>query len=337
MSNVALSFVTAPNERIEPLLRGEVQIEGVDLIPTYSDPSETFWRQLSFNEFEISEMSISSYLIAKANGSDMAYLPIFPSRRLFHIGHSFHTDAGIKAPGDLTGKRVGVGEYQQTSALWFRGVIENDFGVSQYSIEWWMERTEEMSHGGPTGFTPPPGINFQRIPPEKSLASMLVNFELDAAPIGRAFSKATNLVDRSTHIRAQDGDWSKVKPLFPNLLEEGKRFIQKHGFVAANHGYAIRADVNEKYPWLAPRFYAACVEAKALWAKNFYNSIPSGLVFVDHYYDMSRDIIGDDPYQYGVKANRPMLEEMIGLSFQQGLIKRKLTVDELFVPSLLDT
>jgi 4,5-dihydroxyphthalate decarboxylase len=337
MARLQLSFVTGKNERIEPLLDGSVQIEGVDLVPTYSDPSETFWRQLNFQEFQISEMSISSYLIAHDHGADMVMIPVYPSRRFFHTGHSYHVDSGIKGPGDLAGKRVGVGEYQQTASLWFRGVIEHDFGVSQYDIEWWMERTEEMSHGGATGFTPPPGIKFQRVPPDKSLATMLVNKELDAATIGRVFSREWNLVDRSTTIRPPaDTDWSKMKPLFPNLREEATRFVKAHGFVPANHGYAIRGDVYREHPWVAFNFYKACLEAKQVWRERFSESIPSGLFFGSEYQRLTRDAVGDDPFVYGLKGNRDMLQTAVDYSFEQGLIKEKPRLEDLLAESTRD-
>ena len=182
MAKLRLSFISAFNERVEPLMNGTIEAEGIELIPTYSHPSETFWRQLKFQEFEVAEMSMSSYLIARSRGVDMIAIPVFPSRRFFHADLSYHVDSGVKEPGDLVGKRIGVGEYQQTAALWARGVLDHDFGVSQYKVHWYMERTEELSHGGATGFTPPPGISFHRIPPDHSLASMLVNHELDAAP-----------------------------------------------------------------------------------------------------------------------------------------------------------
>jgi 4,5-dihydroxyphthalate decarboxylase len=171
MPRLTVSFISAFNERVDPLMNGTVKAEGIDIVPTYSHPSETFWRQLKFQEFDIAEMSMSSYLIARARGFDMVALPVFPSRRLFHTELSCHTDSGIKEPGDLVGKRLGVGEYQQTAALWTRGILEHEFGVSQFKVHWYMERTEELSHGGATGFTPPPGISFQRIPPDRSMAS----------------------------------------------------------------------------------------------------------------------------------------------------------------------
>src|SRR6476620_8005296 len=200
MPNSILSFISNYNERVEPLMNGAVKPEGVEIIPTYSHPSETFWRQLKFQEFHIAEMSMSSYLIARSRGADMIALPVFPSRRFFHAEQSYHVDSGIKEPGDLNGKRIGVGEYQQPAARWARCVLEHDFGVSQYKVHWYMERTDELSHGGQTGFAPPPGISFQRIPTDKSMASMLVNHELDAAAVNSPWQNMPTFIGRSHRI-----------------------------------------------------------------------------------------------------------------------------------------
>src|ERR1051325_9093477 len=184
MPKLRLSFISAFNERVEPLMKGIVEAEGIELVPTYSHPSETFWRQLKHQEFEVGEMSMSSYLIARERGFGMIALPVFPGRRLFHTEISYHQDSNIEKPEDLVGKRMGVGEYQQTAALWQRGILEHDFGVSQYKVHWYMERTEELSHGGQTGFSPPEGISFQRIPTEKSMASVLVKNDLGDGGMG---------------------------------------------------------------------------------------------------------------------------------------------------------
>jgi hypothetical protein len=167
MSKLTLGFISAFNERVEPLMNGTIEVEGIELIPTYSHPAETFWRQLKFGEFEVAEMSMSSFLIARSRGADMTALPVFPSRRLFQTELSYHVDSGITRPEDLADKRLGVAEYQQTAALWIRGILEHDFGVSQYKIHWYMERSAEMSHGAATGFKPPAGISFNRIAPNQ--------------------------------------------------------------------------------------------------------------------------------------------------------------------------
>ena len=199
-----------------------------------------------------------------------------------------------------------------------------------------MERSEELSHGGATGFTTPPGISFQRIPPDKSLASMLVANEIDIAAVNRAFQKDSNIIDRSTHIRARGGDWSKVKPLFPDMIAEGTRFFGEHGFIPANHAYVIRGDVDREYPWLAFNLYSAFVKAKAIAQERLADSIPTGLIFGKEYFAKTREIFGADPFPYGIKQNRPMLQTLIEYSHEQGLTPKKSEIEDLFAPSTVD-
>lgn len=335
MSKLTLGFISAFNERVEPLMNGTVRAEGIELIPTYSHPAETFWRQLKFGEFEVAEMSMSSYLIAKSQGADMVALPVFPSRRLFQTELSYHVDSGITKPQDLDGKRLGVAEYQQTAALWIRGILEHDFGVSQYKIHWYMERSEEMSHGAATGFKPPPGISFNRIAQNKSLASTLLENELDVAHVASPWVLQANALDRSSRIGGK-GDWSKIKPLFPDRMAEGARFYKKHGFLPVNHTYIIRGDIYKKYPWVAFNLYTGFVKAKALAREKLPESIPAALFFGPEYAEKTREMIGDDPFPFGIKANKAMLDMIIGFSHEQGLTPRKLAVEDLFAEQTME-
>ena len=335
MAKLTLGFISAFNERVEPLMNGTVEAEGVELIPTYSHPAETFWRQLKFGEFEVAEMSMSSYLIARSQGADMIALPVFPSRRLFQTELSYHVDSGIAKPEDLADKRLGVAEYQQTAALWIRGILEHDFGVSQYKIHWYMERSEEMSHGGATGFKPPPGISFNRIAPDKSLASTLLENEMDVAQVASPWVLQANTLDRSSRIGGK-GDWTKIKPLFPDRMAEAARFYKKHGFLPVNHAYIIRGDVYKKYPWLASSLYTGFVKAKALARAKMLERIPTALFFGQEYAATTRDMIGDDPFPYGVKPNMAMLDTVTSYSHEQGLTPRKMKAEELFAAETLD-
>jgi 4,5-dihydroxyphthalate decarboxylase len=336
MPKLTLSFISAFNERVEPLMNGTVQAEGIELIPTYSHPAETFWRQLKFQEFEVAEMSMSSFLIARSQGVDMIALPVFPSRRLFQSEISYHVDSGVSEPGDLAGKRLGVAEYQQTAALWIRGILEHDFAVSQYKIHWYMERSQEMSHGGATGFKPPAGISFNRIAPNKSLASTLLDHELDAAHIASPWVLRANALDRSSRISGSGADWNKVKPLFPDRMAEAARFQKRHGFLPVNHTYIIRGDIYRKHPWVAFNLYNGFVRAKALAREKLLESIPSALFFGPEYLNRTQDIIGDDPFPYGIKANEAMLETITAYSYEQGLTPKKINFKELFAESTLD-
>lgn len=336
MAKLQLSFITGKHDRITPLIDGEVDIEGIELVPTISDASETFWRQLKFGEFQVSEMSLSSYLIAREQGIEGDYLPVFPHREFFWTRWSYHVDSGIKKPEDLVGKSIGVGEYQQTAVLWTRGILEHDFGVSQFSVDWWMERTEELSHGGITGFKPMEGIKFHRVPEDKSLATMLLNHEIDCATVGRALTPETNIIDRSTTIRPpRDADWTKIKPLFPDRIAEGARFFNKWGFVPANHGYIIRGDVVKQYPWVTFNLYKAFVASKQLAEERFPRQIPSVLFFGREYLEQTRKIFGGtDVVPYGVAANYKMVETAIMISNEQGFIKSRPKPEELFAEQL---
>jgi len=291
--------------------------------------------QLKFGEFEVAEMSVSSYLIARSQGADMIALPAFPSRRLFQTELSYHVDSGISGPQDLAGKRLGIAEYQQTAALWIRGILEHDFGVSQYKIHWYMERSEEMSHGGATGFKPPPGISFSRIDPRKSLKSTLLANELDVAHVASPWVLQANALDRSSRIGGDD--WSKVKPLFPDRMAEGARFYRQHGFLPVNHAYIIRGDIHRKYPWLAAALYNGFERAKAWAQERLAEQVPSALIFGPEYLATTRELVGDDPFPFGIRANRAMLETMTQYSHEQGLTPRKLKIEELFAEETLKT
>ena len=167
------------------------------------------------------------------------------------------------------------------------------------------------------------------------MASMLVHGELDAAAINSPWKNMPTVIGRSHRIRGTGGDWSKVKPLFSDRIEEGRRFFQKWNFVPVNHAYTIRGDVYKKHPWAAFNLYSAFVKAKEYFNARLLDSIPSALFFGREYLAMTQEIFGEDPYPYGVKANEKMLETLIDFSHEQGLITKKPKAVELFAESTL--
>src|SRR6266508_1542027 len=195
-SPLELSIALSDNERTRPLIEGRVVPQGIKPVVTVVHPSEMFWRQLRFAEFDVSEMSMSSLIIAASRGDTRwVAIPVFTMRKFFHTSIIVRRDSCIGAPADLRGKRIGVPEYQQTWAIWSRGVLEHEFGVHPRDIEWFMERNPEKSHGGATGFTAPPGVRVQRIPPSTNIGEMLVRGELDGALL---YLVHPNLIYRST-------------------------------------------------------------------------------------------------------------------------------------------
>jgi 4,5-dihydroxyphthalate decarboxylase len=330
MGALQLSLIMGANDRSRPVLDGSIGPDGIDLTCSTAHPSEIFWRQLHFKEFDVSEMSLSSLLMATAHGNrDWIGLPIFTSRRFFHTGVWVRVASGIDEPQDLKGKRVGVPEYQQTAALWSRGVLKHEFGVEPENLDWWMERTEERSHGGATGFQPPAGIRFNRIPADQSIGSMLVEGKLDATLL---YLTSNNLVDRS---RIELDGNSAFRLLFPDPVAEGQRYYRKTGIFPINHGMVVRRSIYEEHPWVALNLFNAFRQAKEKVTARVRDLVSThlelGLLGPD-----AREALDVDPYPYGVKSNQKVLETVAQYSYEQGLTPRLMQMDEIFAPSTLD-
>ncbi|MBC7436875.1 MAG: ABC transporter substrate-binding protein [Bdellovibrionales bacterium] len=328
---LTLSLALSDNERTRPILQGRFQPQGVRLIPTAVHPSEMFWRQLKYADFDVSEMSLSSLFIATARGDRRwVALPIYTSRMFFHTNILVRTDRGIASPEDLKGKRVGVPEYQQTAALWSRGILEHEFGVKASDIEWFMERGPDKSHGGSTGFKPPEGVRLNQIPPATNIGEMLSKGELDATLL---YLSNRNLVDRSTiDLDAVE----EVKPLFRDKEAETRRYFAKTGIFPINHTVVIRRELYERHPWLALNLYHAFMAAKQHVeheaAETLQAYFETGLIDVAG----RKALQTADPKAYGMKASRKVIETISKYVHEQGLTGRRVAVEELFAPSTLD-
>ncbi len=325
-----LSMALSDNDRTRPIINGSTKNEGMLLRATVVHPSEMFWRQLKFADFDVSEMSMSSLLIAAAKGdTTWAAIPVFTSRMFFHTRALVRADRGIEKPADLRGKRVAVPEYQQTSAIWSRGIFKDEFGVDPRDVEWFMERTPDMSHGGSTGFTPPPGVRLNRIPPTTNIGEMLVKGEIDATLL---YLTNTNLVDRSTIDISRE---PMVRPLFPDSLAEGHRYYAKTGIYPINHTLVVRRELLEKHPWLALNLYGGFLRAKESATKRA-REILDSWVETGAFGPEPEKPFRADPLAYGVKAARPVLETIAKYLHEQGLTDRQVKIEEVFAKSTLD-
>lgn len=324
-----LSIACDSNPRTWPILDGTVQPDGIDLIPTPLHPSEMFWRQLKFADFDISEMSFSSLIKAVAAGDDTWIgLPIFTTRHFFQNWILVRRDAGIDRPEDMSGKRVGVPEFQQTAALWSRGILKHEFGVDQTEMEFWMERTPEHSHGGATGFKPPQGVTVHQIPPESNIGQMLLDGALDATLL---YLPNPNLVDRST---ADLENHPGFAPLFRDRAAEGLRYYRKTGIYPINHGMVIRRTVAEKHPWAVLNIYKAFAKANAIAEAQRLEHVEyhraSGLISTEAFEALTEPLV-----RHGIGANRVTLETAAQFSFEQDLTPRLVGLDEVFAPSTM--
>ena len=328
-SHLELSIALSDNERTRPLIEGRVVPQGIKLVPTMVHPSEMFWRQLRFAEFDISEMSMSSLIIATSRGDTRwVAIPVFTMRKFFHTSIIVRNDSGIATPADLRGKRLGVPEYQQTWAIWSRGILQHEFGVHARDIAWFMERNPDKSHGGATGFTAPADVRVDQIPASTNMGEMLLRGELDGA---LHYLVDKNLVDRSRV------DVSAVtRHLFPDPAAEGRRFYAKTGLFPINHTVVVRRTLLEKHPWVALNLYSAFVAAKDEIARH-------GSSYLQWYFEVGlidggvkRTLAEHDPLAYGFKASRPVLETVAQYVHEQGLSARRVELAEIFAPSTLD-
>jgi 4,5-dihydroxyphthalate decarboxylase len=256
-------------------------------------------------------------------------LPIYTSRHFFHTNILVRTDRGIVQPQDLRGRRVGVPEYQQTAALWSRGILEHEFGVPARDIEWFMERGPDKSHGGATGFEPPPGVRLNQIPPSTNIGEMLVSGELDATLL---YLNNRNLVDRSTLDLSAH---RVIQPLFPDKQAETRRYYAQTGIYPINHAVVIKRSLHERHPWLALNLYHAFVAAKKEVereaAEHLQSYFETGLLD-----PAGRQGLQADPKAYGMKASRKVIETIAQYVHEQGLTQRRIGVEEVFAPSTLE-
>jgi 4,5-dihydroxyphthalate decarboxylase len=325
-----LSLAITSNPRTWPILDGTVQPDGIELVPTILHPSEMFWRQLRFGDFDLSEMSVSSLMMARAGGDERWLgLPVFTTRKFFHTEIMVRRDAGIDKPADLKGHRVGVPEYQQTAALWTRGVLQHEFGVPATDMEFWMERVPTHSHAGATSFKPPPGVTIKQIPPEKSIGSMMLSGEIEGVI---HYIQKSNLVDRSTIDLTSHPD---VKTLFPDPAAEGVRFFRKTSIYPINHGMVIRRSLAEQHPWavlnLLKAFEAANDIAEQQRMEHVDYHLTAGLIPPETAKALRQPII-----RHGIKANRLTLETAAAYSVEQGLTPRLMKLEEIFAASTMD-
>ena len=244
MSKLRLTFACGPYDRTLALRDGSVQPEGIELNYIASQPPDIFWRMLQFNEFEISEMSLSNYATLVSTGkAPFVAIPAFPSR-VFRHGYFFiNTDKGIKTPADLKGKRGGVPEYTMTAAVYMRGLLQHEYGVKPSDVEWVQGRADRLGRKLPTD------IRLTQAPPGTELGDLLERGEIDF------------MMTANNPLAFRRGS-PKVRRLFPNYPEVEKDYYRRTKIYPIMHTVVIRNDVYQRDPWVALSMYKALCRAK---------------------------------------------------------------------------
>ncbi len=311
---IPLTVACGDYEIIRPVKEEAVRPDGIDLtVLTEMDSAARHWRFLRNGEFDLAEFSCSSYLAAFDRGLPVRAIPVFLHRRFRHGFVFINAHKGIEKPTDLIGRKVGTKTLLTTATLWLRGILEHEYGVPHKSIAWFAELDEDVD------FTPPPDLKLTRLPNAKSVETMLAEGELDA-------------VVHSSLIKPFMNRDPRVARLFPNYKAEEIAYYRKTGIFPIMHVFAIRQDVIDKYPWVPMNVFNAFDRAKAMAMRRMENPRIVPLAWYREAWEEQEALLGPDPWEYGLtERNRKTLETLISYSHEQGLIGRRIPVDELFL------
>jgi 4,5-dihydroxyphthalate decarboxylase len=313
MADLHLTLACGNYEIVRALKEGAVKPDGINLtILTDIDSSTRHWRFLRNREFDVAEVSASSFLLAKDLDHPIVGVPVFLHRRFRHEFVFINTKKGIKKPSDLIGKKVGVKSYQVSAILWMRGILEQEYGVPHKSIHWYSEIDEDIE------FVPPPDLKLTRLAHNQTLEDMLVSGELDAVI-------HADLIDPYIN-----GD-PNVGRLFDDYKAEEIKYYQKTGIFPIMHVMGVKKEIVDANPWVPISLYKAFDRAKAIAMRRLFNPRIVPLAWYRHAWEEQRQLLSDDPWEYGLTdANCHTLNTLIGYSHSQGMIKRKLDLDEIF-------
>jgi 4,5-dihydroxyphthalate decarboxylase len=314
-------------DRTRALLDARIQPDGIDLNYLNLPVEETFFRMLRHREFDVAEMSLSSYVLSRfLPDQPLVAIPVFPSRCFRHSCVYVHAGSGIRQPQDLIGKRVGTPEYQMSAAVWIRGTLADDYGVPVDSVVYCTGGEEEPRRPEKLSLALPPRIRVERIESDQTLASMIASGDIDALYTARA---------PSTFHRGQ----TSVKRLFEDFAATERDYFRRTGIFPIMHTVVIRRDVYERDRWIAQSlckaFRAAQQEAYADLAQTA--ALKTMLPWLPAHLDETRREMGDDFWPYGLEPNRRTLATFLRYSHEQGLAARLLEPEQLFTPESLES
>jgi len=311
---VHLTLACGDYEIIRALKEGTVKPDGIELTVLTDMTSDIrHWRMIRNHEFDVAELSMSNYLMAKYIGLPFAAIPVFLHRRFRHGFIFLNATKNIRKPTDLVGKKVGLRNFQATANLWIRGILEHEYQVPHKSIQWFKQDEEEVE------WSPPSGLYIQRVAAEKNVERMLVEGELDA------------LIHPELIQPILDKD-KRVTRLFPSYRDLEIEYFKRTGIFPIMHTTAIKQEVVEKYPWVPINLMQAFEKSKTAAYNRMENPRIVPLAWFRHFLEEQDEILGADPWVYGLgDNNRKNLETLMQYSQEQGLLGRKMALDELFI------
>jgi 4,5-dihydroxyphthalate decarboxylase len=326
MSKLRLTLSVWDYDRTRALADGSVQPEGIDLTVLEHPVEETFFRMARYREFDVAEMSMSSYTVSlHRDPRPFIAIPAFVSRYFRHSSIYVSAKSGIREPKDLAGRRIGTPEYQMTAPVWIRGILADDYGVKPESVEYWTGGEEETRRDEKIRLDLPPRFKVRPIGPDQTLSAMIAAGEIDALHTARA---------PSTFYSRPDA----VRRLFPDYVEVEREYYRRTKIFPIMHVVALRREVYEANRWVAMSLHKAFVAAQQRAYASLRETAAHKAMLpwlVAHVEDAVREL-GEDYWPYGFHGNRHVLGTFLRYHHEQGLSPRRLQPEELFAPETLE-
>jgi 4,5-dihydroxyphthalate decarboxylase len=326
VAKLRLTLAIWDYDRTRALADGSVRPDGIELNVLELPVEETFFRMARRREFDVAELSMSSYTVSlHRDPQPFIAIPVFVSRYFRHSSIYISARSGIREPRDLKGKRIGTPEYQMTAPVWIRGILSDEYGVRPDSVEYWTGGEEETQRDEKLKLDLPARFRIRPIGPDQTLASMIAAGEIDALHTARA---------PSTFYSNPDA----VRRLFPNYVEVERDYYRRTKIFPIMHVVAIRRELYEANHWIAMSLYKAFVEAqrcayRALRETAAHKAMLPWLVA--HVEDAAREL-GEDWWPYGFHGSRHVLDTFLRYHHEQGLSPRRLQPEEMFAPETLE-
>ena len=293
-----------------------VEPDFVEVVPIIG----AFRRMVRDVEFDVCEMAPTTYMIARALGAPFIALPIFLMRRFHHGGFVVRPDSGIKQPKDLEGKKVGVRAYSVTTGVWTRGIFVNEYGLDSSKVTWVVDDEEHV-----TSLKLP--SNVVHAPDGKSLASMMANGELQAGFSGPAGIGRAGPPTGAWEQRAQTSSVNYPE-LIANAPAVEAQWFRRTGIYPIHGLVVVKTAVLAQHPFVAKSLFDAFLKAKDAYVARLKAGEGNGPD--DLKYRSLTELVGD-PLPYGLKENMPSIEAMLTYGLQQGLIPKRMPMEEVFV------
>ena len=319
MANIQLTLACEDYDRTRAIKDGRIKPEGIEINYLVMSVEEIFWRMMKYEEFDISELSMGAFLTAAARGRrPFVAIPVFPSRTFRHRCIFVNTASGIGRPEDLRGKRMGVPEYSMTAAVWLRGLFEHEYGIPPSEIHWIQAGEEQPGRKDRVDFEMPPGVRMES-KNDRTLNEMIGSGEIDTMMSPRM---PTCFLEGASNVRR----------LFPNYRQAEMDYFAKTGLFPIMHVIVIKRSIYEKDPWVAQTLYKAFCEAKDVCMRELYdtNILRVSLPWTSAEYEDTRGLMTADYWPYGLIPNRMNLETLHEYLYEQGLIRQRLNLEELF-------